>query len=147
MDNGAGVPPRPSPWQGVRRLTAPAVDAVVPQVRHAVRDLLERQGLPATGGVAQDLLLIVSELVTNAVRHAAPLSPRVAVEVAVGARWVRVAVEDDHPHRPRALPADTGRTGGRGLFLVEEITREAGGACDVERTASGGKVAWALLPR
>ncbi len=66
------------------------------------------------------LLLIVSELVTNAVRHAALLSPVLAVEVAVGAEWVRVSVEDNHPYRPTALEADHGQTGGRGLLLVRE---------------------------
>lgn len=142
------VPPRsaPLPYEGVWRFTAPAVDASVPQARHAVRDLLLRQGVPVADGVVQGLLLIVSELVTNAVRHAALLSPMLAVEVAVGAEWVRVSVEDNHPYRPTALEADHGRTGGRGLLLVREITRESNGMCDVEHTASGGKVIWAALP-
>ncbi|MEV0640706.1 ATP-binding protein [Streptomyces sp. NPDC050619] len=139
-------PPDPLPYEGVWRFTAPAVDASVPQARHAVRDLLHRQAVPISDDLAQGLLLIVSELVTNAVRHAALLSPTLAVEIAVGADWVRVSVEDNHPYRPTALEADHGRTGGRGLLLVTEITREAGGVCDVEHTASGGKVIWAVLP-
>ncbi|OIJ85857.1 ATP-binding protein [Streptomyces colonosanans] len=136
----------PLPYEGVWRFTAAAVDASVPQARHAVRDLLGRQGVPVSDDIVQALLLIVSELVTNAVRHAALLSPMLAVEVAVGPEWVRVAVEDSHPYRPSALEADHGRTGGRGLLLVREITREAGGACEAEHTASGGKVIWAALP-
>ena len=139
-------PPGPLPYEGVWRFTAPAVDASVPQARRAVRDLLARQGVPVTDDLGHGLLLIVSELVTNAVKHAALLSPTVAVEVAVGAEWVRVAVEDNHPYRPAALETDHARTGGRGLLLVREIAREAGGACDVEHTASGGKVMWAVLP-
>lgn len=134
------------PYEGVWRFTAAAVDASVPQARRAVRDLLARQGVPASDDLVHGLLVIVSELVTNAVRHAALLSPVLAVEVAVGAEWVRVSVEDDHPYRPTALVADHGQTGGRGLLLVREITQEAGGACDVEHTASGGKVIWAALP-
>ncbi|AJE87175.1 regulatory protein [Streptomyces albus] len=114
--------------------------------RHAVRDLLRRQEVPVADEVVQGLLLIVSELATNAVRHAALLSPLLAVEVAVGAEWVRVSVEDNHPYRPTALVADHGQTGGRGLLLVREITKEAGGVCDVEQTAAGGKVIWAALP-
>ncbi|MFE2051635.1 ATP-binding protein [Streptomyces sp. NPDC059459] len=139
-------PAGPLPYEGVWRFTAPAVDESVPQARHAVRDLLVRQGVPVSDDVTQGLLLIVSELVTNAVRHAAVLSPVLAVEVAVGPEWVRLSVEDDHPYRPTALEADHGRTGGRGLLLVREITREAGGACDVAHTAGGGKVIWAALP-
>jgi two-component sensor histidine kinase len=118
----------------------------VPQARRAVRDLLARQGVPISDDLVQGLLVIVSELVTNAVKHAAVLSPTLAVEVGVGAEWVRVAVEDNHPYRPTALETDHGRLGGRGLLLVREITREAGGVCDVEHTASGGKVIWAALP-
>ncbi|MEU0229132.1 ATP-binding protein [Streptomyces sp. NPDC006284] len=139
-------PAGPLPYEGVWRFTAPAVDESVPQARHAVRDLLVRQGVPVSDDVTQGLLLIVSELVTNAVRHAAVLSPVLAVEVAVGPEWVRVSVEDDHPYRPTALETDHGRTGGRGLLLVREITREAGGACDVAHTAGGGKVIWVALP-
>lgn len=138
--------PGPLPYEGVWRFTAAAVDASVPQARHAVRDLLARQGVPASDDTVQALLLIVSELATNAVRHAAVLSPTLAVEVAVGPEWVRLSVEDEHPYRPSALEADHGRTGGRGLLLVREVTREAGGVCDVEHTASGGKVIWAALP-
>jgi two-component sensor histidine kinase len=133
-------------YEGVWRFTAPAVDVSVPQARHAVRDLLNRQGVPMDEGITQGLLLIVSELVTNAVKHAALLSPELAVEVAVGAEWVRVSVEDNHPYRPTALETDYAQTGGRGLLLVREITNEAGGTCDVEHTAGGGKIIWAALP-
>lgn len=150
--SGAGLPldpgpPEPLPYEGVWRFTAPSVDASVPQARHAVRDLLARQGVPASADLVHALLLIVSELVTNAVRHAALLSPTLGVEVAVGAEWVRIAVEDNHPYRPAVLAhTDHGRTGGRGLLLVHEITQEAGGICDAEHTADGGKVVWAALP-
>lgn len=46
---GAGATPGvrspvPLPYEGVWRFTATAVDASVPQARHAVRDLLVRQG-------------------------------------------------------------------------------------------------------
>jgi two-component sensor histidine kinase len=136
----------PQPYEGVWRFTAPALESSVPQARHAVRDLLRNQHVPVQDDIVQGLLLIVSELVTNAVRHAALLSPEIAVEVSVGADWVRVGVEDSHPYRPKALVADQGQTGGRGLLLVKTITAEAGGICDVEHTASGGKVVWAALP-
>ncbi|MEU0083274.1 ATP-binding protein [Streptomyces sp. NPDC006274] len=146
MESRGSVPARPLSYEGVWRFTAPALDVSVPQARHAVRDLLARQGVPVADDVMQGLLLIVSELVTNTVRHAALLSPEVAVEVAIGAHRVRVSVEDNHPYRPKALETDSARTGGRGLLLVREITREAGGVCDVEHTASGGKIIWAELP-
>lgn len=157
MDVSGNVPPvmggepeapaAPLAYEGVWRFTAPALEESVPQARRAVRDLLGRQGVPADQDLVYSLLLIISELVTNSVRHAALLSPEVAVEVAIGREWVRVAVEDNHPYRPKALEAaDFGQTGGRGLLLVREITLGAGGVCDVEHTSTGGKVIWAALP-
>lgn len=146
MESRGSVPTHPVAYEGVWRFTAPAVDVSVPQARRAVRDLLERQGVPVEDDILQGLLLIVSELVTNAVRHAALLSPELGVEVAIGAEWIRVSVEDNHPYRPTALVTDYAQTGGRGLLLVREITAEAGGTCDVEHTAGGGKIIWAALP-
>ncbi|AXK37173.1 ATP-binding protein [Streptomyces armeniacus] len=135
-------------YEGTWRFSAPPVDSAVPQLRHAVRDLVRRQRAPLPDDLLQGLLLIVSELVTNSVRHAALLSPEIGVEVSLGAAWVRVAVEDSHPYRPKALEADPDQqhTGGRGLLLVKTIAGEAGGVCDVEQTGAGGKVIWAALP-
>ncbi|MBL1291718.1 Histidine kinase-like ATPase domain-containing protein [Streptomyces sp. LamerLS-316] len=146
MESRGSVPAHPVSYEGVWRFTAPAVDVSVPQARRAVRDLIGRQGVPVEDDILHGLLLIVSELVTNAVRHAALLSPELAVEVAIGAEWIRVSVEDNHPYRPTALVTDYAQTGGRGLLLVREITAEAGGTCDVEHTAGGGKIIWAALP-
>lgn len=147
---GHAPPPRkPAEYDGTWRYTAPALDSTVPRARHAVRDLMRRRHVPLREDLLQGLLLIVSELVTNAVRHAALLSPEVGLEVSVGPEWVRVAVEDSHPYRPgplEAFPDDEPRTGGRGLLLVQATVDEAGGRCDVEHTASGGKVVWAALP-
>lgn len=138
--------PAPGPYEGVWRFTAPTVDSSVPQVRHGVRTLVADLAVPVDDDILYGLLVIVSELVTNAVKHAAVLSPELGVEVAVGPDWIRVAVEDQHPYRPKALEADHGRTGGRGLLLVKTITTEAGGRCDIAQTATGGKVIWAALP-
>ncbi|MGI5471975.1 ATP-binding protein [Streptomyces sp. CA-132043] len=136
----------PLAYEGVWRFTAPALEASVPQARHAVRDLLGDQRVPAGPDIVDGLLLITSELVTNAVQHAALLSPQIDVELAVGADWVRIAVEDNHPYRPKAMEADEEDLGGRGLWLIKMLTAEAGGKCGVEHTASGGKVVWAELP-
>ncbi|WP_314174484.1 ATP-binding protein [Streptomyces winkii] len=133
--------------EGTWRFTAPAVDSSVPQLRHTVRDLVRRQGA-VPDETLQNLLLILSELATNAVRHAALLSPEIGVEVRLHGGWLRIAVEDSHPYRPKALVnhPDQEHIGGRGLLLVKMITSEAGGMCDIEQTGTGGKVIWAALP-
>lgn len=139
---------RGGPVEGVWRFTVPAEQASVPRTRHAVRDRLLAQGMAEIRfqELVDDLLLIVSELVGNAVTHAAELSPEVTTELVVRGGWVRVSVEDGDPYRPKALAADTGRTGGRGLLLVKSVTLQAGGVCDVEQAGQGGKVIWASLP-
>lgn len=140
------APVPPSEYERAWLFTAPPADASVPRLRHAVRDLLADREVRPAPDLLDGLLLIVSELVTNAVLHAAVLSPRITLEIAVGSGWVRVAVGDDHPYRPKALAADHARIGGRGLLLVKAITAGAGGRCDVEHTPAGGKVVWAALP-
>ncbi|MFD8594919.1 ATP-binding protein [Kitasatospora sp. NPDC059646] len=137
---------RPEP--GVWRFTAPAQEASVPRTRHAVRDRLLAQGMAGERyqELVDDLLLIVSELVSNAVTHAAVLSPQVHCELEIGPDRVRISVVDGHPYRPKAQENDPGRPGGRGLLLVKSVTLQAGGRCDVERTEGGGKVIWASLP-
>ncbi|GAA3001245.1 hypothetical protein GCM10020229_11900 [Kitasatospora albolonga] len=136
------------PGEGVWRFSAVAHEASVPQTRHAVRDRLLAQGMAgeAYQELIDDVLLIVSELVGNAVTHAAVLSPHLTTELAIEGGWVRVSVEDGHPYRPKALESDIGQLGGRGLLLVKSVTLQAGGVCDVERTGEGGKVIWASLP-
>ncbi|MFJ4918962.1 ATP-binding protein [Streptomyces sp. NPDC088725] len=143
MESHGSVPAGPLWYVGDWRFTAPAVDASVPRARHTVRDLLKQRRVPARRELVQCLLLIVSELVTDAVRHAGPLSPDIAVGVTVTEGWVRLSVEDGRPHRPAA---DRARTEGRGLLLVREIVGEAAGGFGAEHTTEGGKVIWAALP-
>ncbi|WP_374228516.1 ATP-binding protein [Streptomyces sp. CNQ085] len=123
-------------------------ESSVPRARRAVRDLVGRRGAPVVGELMDGLLLVLSELVTNAVRHAALLSAEIGVEISLDAGRIRLGVEDGHPYRPAALAAVPGHdhTGGRGLLLVKAVVAEAGGSCETERTAFGGKVVRVALP-
>jgi anti-sigma regulatory factor (Ser/Thr protein kinase) len=103
----------------------------------ARRALRERNGsLPAP--IRDDVLLLVSELVSNAVLHAGagPDKP-LHVQLLRGPRWVVVAVADEGPGfswHP-SPPAGT-ESGGWGLFLVDQIADRWG----VECTTSGSRV-------
>jgi anti-sigma regulatory factor (Ser/Thr protein kinase) len=72
-----------------------------------------------------DLRLLVSELVTNSVRHAGQ-GPEgwVDVRVSTDGRGVRVEVCDPGPgfrQRKRTTAPQADRTSGRGLYLVAQI--------------------------
>lgn len=84
--------------------------------------------------------LIVSELVTNAVRHTT--SPTVRVEVAVIAGRVYLTVTDRGPRRPiRAGHATANDESGRGLHLVQQLSSRCG-----HRPHGSGTRAFAVLP-
>ncbi|GGY51827.1 ATP-binding protein [Streptomyces djakartensis] len=71
---------------------------------------------------ARDLTqLVVSELVTNALRHA-PGPAR--MELRVNARAVEVVVWDSDPTVPTARTADAGRIGQHGLEIVKAVTED-----------------------
>jgi anti-sigma regulatory factor (Ser/Thr protein kinase) len=89
----------------------------------AARTALGEKGLSVPASVLPDLQLLVSELVTNSVRHA-DLAPgqRIELRVRVAPGTVRVEVEDPGPGftpMPRR-PGDR-RDEGWGLYLVEHI--------------------------
>jgi len=83
---------------------------------------------------AANLRLIISELVTNALRHAAD-SARIDVAVTPKPEFLCVQVTDDGPGlapRPRAL--ETEEEGGFGLFFVEQLARRWGVTRENRRT-------------
>lgn len=94
-------------------------------------------------------LLILSELVTNSVRHAATVSPQVTVVCAAGADCLVLAVHDRHPHRPRLCAprsAEDAPSGG-GIGTVMELVLGLGGSAVVRPDADGaGKSIWITLP-
>ena len=105
-------------------------------VRHVVVDTLRAWGEDA---LVPDAALLVTELATNAIRHAS--SPfRVSVTRRPDA--VRISVEDLGSDEPHLRPADLERLGGRGVVLVDAMSLAWG----VE-PAAAGKVVWCELPR
>lgn len=102
--------------------------------RHLLREWLEH--IPVPRNEIQDLLLIVAELCSNAVRHASGSPGGVALRAAARGDDVVIEVEDDGgtlswPNRGDDVP-DVDAEAGRGLFLVESLSDE------VEATVRNG---------
>jgi anti-sigma regulatory factor (Ser/Thr protein kinase) len=88
-----------------------------------------------------DAALVISELVTNAVRHAGT-EMRVALELRDGA--LTVSVHDGGPGLPRLIPPAERQFGGRGLAIVVRLADAWG----VVVGDDGGKAVWCrMLPR
>jgi anti-sigma regulatory factor (Ser/Thr protein kinase) len=84
-----------------------------------------------------DAALVVSELVTNALRHGAGA---VVVRASFIDRRLNIAVTDSGDALPHQLPIDTERIGGLGLHIVERVSGEWGVS-----PFPGGKTVWAVL--
>ncbi|MFF1496716.1 SpoIIE family protein phosphatase [Streptomyces sp. NPDC058304] len=93
-------------------------------------------------GVAEELdiaLLVVSELVTNAIAHT---QGEVRLDLTLSADRLRIAVNDASPRSPvKPGNVDWSATGGRGILIVEATTASWGSV-----PLSGGKQVWAEVP-
>jgi anti-sigma regulatory factor (Ser/Thr protein kinase) len=120
-----------------------ALDAQAPAAaRSVVADCL---GQGVAESEVDDARLLVTELVTNSLRHSgASAGDHVVVRVELKPGLLRIEVEDSGRGgmiAPRS--ADMESTGGFGLNLVQALSERWG----VERVAIGGTRVWAQLAR
>jgi len=116
--------------------TLPAQVLSPAAARSAVREAMTGAGLEV---ILDDAVLLVSELVTNAVVHA---GTQIELRVDIGPGSVLVEVTD---YRPGTLPAlrvkpDAEREAGRGMLLLDAVAKEWG-----TRHFAGGKAVWFKL--
>ncbi|MFJ2025973.1 ATP-binding protein [Streptomyces sp. V2I9] len=151
-----GLPPTdPSGVAGSASCALPACFEAVGGARKFTRSTLERWEL---GDRFDDVALVVSELVTNALRHALPVDapqesqdPPVRLHLMRWASRLVCAVRDPSVESPVAGEAADSAESGRGLFLVECVSDSWGWyPSPVPRgeLPSGplyGKVVWALF--
>ncbi|TPQ23434.1 SpoIIE family protein phosphatase [Streptomyces sporangiiformans] len=109
-------------------------DAVMHARRFTARTLRSWQVADA----ADTILLVVSELVTNALVHT---QGAVRVDLILAADRVRVAVTDSSPRAPaKPVIVDWESTGGRGLLLVEAMSASWGSV-----PVGAGKQVWSEI--
>ncbi len=104
------------------RIEATARAQAVANIRSAVRAWLTSREVP--GERAEEILLAVSEAVTNSVEHAYPPDAPgvVIIDAEVAGGTIRVSVAD-HGHWREPVPAAGGKIGlrGRGLNIVRAL--------------------------
>ncbi|MFI9627185.1 ATP-binding protein [Streptomyces sp. NPDC052042] len=128
-----------------RTLPLRGVGGVVPTARDFARQALHAWGwLPASGAdgraAAEDVLLVVSELVTNACLHAE--GPE-EIRLACTAKVLRVEVVDAGAGQPAPrTPHRSGRPGGHGMFIVQRLCLDWG---VLRVPGRPGKTVWAEL--
>ncbi|SOE32896.1 Histidine kinase-like ATPase domain-containing protein [Streptomyces sp. OK228] len=119
------------PPSRVAEWDVPSDPAVVPSVRARCRETLREWGLEEAGFATE---LILSELITNAIRYGLPpVSARL-----LHGRCLICEVSDGSGTSPRLRRAATTDEGGRGLFLVAQFAQRWG-----TRYTTRGKVIWA----
>jgi anti-sigma regulatory factor (Ser/Thr protein kinase) len=129
-------------WPLHSHLELAALPGAVPRARHHARRVLAGWDLGALGEPGE---LVVSELVTNAIRacQAAGAHRQVRLRLASDRARVLIEVQDGSPQPPVPADATAEDECGRGLCLVETMSA----AWDwYPHRASGGKVVWALVP-
>ena len=122
------------------RPIAESVDAVRAFVRRTAHDW-------SVDAVADDLTLVVSELVTNALRHglrAGAHATGVGVALYATATRVMCAVSDPSDEAPVRVTPDPTHDSGRGLQIVEALSMYWGWT-PLERDGVGGKSVWAVF--
>ncbi|MFF2205481.1 ATP-binding protein [Streptomyces sp. NPDC058145] len=97
-------------------------DTVIAQARHLAADFLTHvqagHGLPVSQRAMDLTQLVVSELVTNAIKYA---PGPVLLDVRIAGDTVEVVVWDSDPVLPVARAADVGRVGQHGLEIVMAV--------------------------
>jgi serine/threonine-protein kinase RsbW len=85
-------------------------------------------------------LLLVSELVTNAVRHARTGGTAVVLRLETAGSWLRIEVHDADPRMPQPRTPDRLDESGFGFVLLDALADKWG-----VREATIGKAVWAEL--
>lgn len=108
-------------------------------VRHGLAADLLAHGVPPES--VDEAVLVASELVGNAIRHAPVEQDHLDVHWSVDGETMTISVADRAPGRPRLRNAGIDEPSGRGLAIVDALSQEWG----VDDADGDGKRVWARL--
>jgi anti-sigma regulatory factor (Ser/Thr protein kinase) len=118
---------------------ANSVLAMVPTAASSARAFIRKNNCRVHDGTTlDDALLLVTEIVTNAVLHGAP---PLAVAVECSEKAVEVRVRDGSVVQPRLRLVTAEDEDGRGMLLLSSVADDWG----VDQLGSGGKEVWFRL--
>jgi anti-sigma regulatory factor (Ser/Thr protein kinase) len=112
----------------------------IPQAPALAREHARRLGSTWSPELLDNVLLVISEAVTNAVRYG---HGQIELSIRVGRDRLRIEVSDANPNPPvRRGPPGELDDGGRGLHLLDALTDAWG---TQTRSARPGKTVWLEL--
>ncbi len=133
-----GLPESPTDGFGwSRQLPLPSSGRAPGLARQAARDALTAWRLEE---LTETAVLLVSELVTNAIQHASTDRSAIVLRLETAGDWLRIEVHDPDPGEPAPRPPTGLEESGFGLVLVDTMADKWG----VRQTVNG-KAVWAEL--
>ena len=115
-------------------LSVPADSAAIGRARSFTASFLQDHGLAS---LIDTVVLLVSELVTNAVLHSGSAAE---LRLQIGDRGLRVEVRDKSSTTPFVKHYSEMATTGRGMLIVDSLAKSWGSEAD-----ASGKVVWFTL--
>lgn len=137
----------------ISELTLAATPNAVSWARRHTVDVLQRWRFPDEA--IEVARLLISELATNAIRHARPTTPAdigsaksadpgtIVLRLWPTERGVVISVTDRDPQPPTPRTSDNSATGGRGMLLTEAMANRWG---YYPTQLHPGKTVWAEVP-
>ena len=138
---GESTGPHTWPWAGrssrARQLTLTATARAVGLARQATHEALVSWGM---AGLDDTAVLLVSELVTNTVRHARTGGTALVLRLEATGPTLRIEVHDADPNWPEPRTPDRLDGSGFGFVLIDALADKWG-----VREATIGKAVWVEL--
>ncbi|MEY9875628.1 K+-sensing histidine kinase KdpD [Streptacidiphilus sp. MAP12-33] len=130
-----------------RTVTLPAIAASVTLARRTAQTAFTTFGVAPTASLLDAALLITTELVANAVRHATA-SGHLDLTLGLSGQELTISVLDEDPTLPPWPPGSRYGAARRGLTVVADLVAGHGGRLDLKPDFSvPGKTVRVTLPR